>query len=112
MVMKFVFATSIANQRAFGFISISGLTCRTGITKMFVTKRAAFADRKCFMWVVATGSLVGAASEHVPSPMPGNTSSQVAVAFVSFRSFRESDCFTKAGRNSLLEFAKSCCQQE
>ena len=112
MVMKFMIAASIANQRAFGFFSISCLTCRTGVTKMFVTERAAFADRKCFMWIIATGSLVGTASEHVPGPMPGNTSSQITVAVVSFGGFRESNGFTKAGRNSLLEFAKSCCQRE
>lgn len=112
MMMKFVFTASVDNQRAFGFASLTCFTCLTRVVSMPLTKGAEFTRVIYLVWVVAIGSLMSATSQHIPGPMPCDTSGQVTVAFVPFSRSWESNRLAEATCNSLFELAKGCCQRE
>ena len=106
MVMELVGAAGVDDQCALRVIGPPGLTSLTGILKKPLTEGTELACAKRLVWIVAISSIMSAASEHVPRPMPRNTSCQVAVAFVLLMGFWETNGFFEAACYSLLEFAK------
>jgi len=109
MVMELVVAARVDDQYAFGDLSPACLTCLTGVLKRNPTEGTEFLGVECLMWIVAISSdFMNATSKHVTSTMPGNTSCQVAVAFIVLTGFWESDLFSEASCHRLLEFPKGC----
>ena len=107
-MMKLVGTASVDDQRAFRDISPTCVTCLTGFLKKSLTKGTEFTGVKCLMWIVAIGSVMNATSKHVPRTMSGHTSCQVAVAFVVFLGFCESNRFSETICDNLFEFPKGC----
>src|SRR5271170_5175140 len=108
MVMELVGAPSVDDQGAFGAISPTCLTCLTRVLKKDLTEGTDFLGVEGLMWIVAINSLMNATSKHVPCTMPYNTSCQVAVAFVVLMGFGESNLFSEASCDHLLELSEGC----